>query len=113
MSSRGAAKTRIRALLREGDDTHFQPGDRVEIGVPEGLIVSATLLLYLLPLLTLGVGVVVANAWSGSDGATALGALAGLSIGGMLLRWRSQRQRNNPEMHPLVLAKTASRNLTQ
>ncbi len=106
------AKTRIRALLQEGDDTSFQPGDSVEIGVPEGLIVSATLLLYLMPLLTLGVGVLVANAWSGTDAATALGALAGLLIGGMLLRWRSWRQRNNPNLHPLVLAKTASRNLT-
>ncbi len=105
LSKKTTAETTVRALLRDGDESSFRPGDSVEIGVPEGLLVSATLLLYLLPLLTLLVGIVVAQTWSGSDSATALGALVGLLFGGCLVRFNSYRQRNNPGVHPVVLEK--------
>ena len=93
----------IRALLQEGDESRFVVDDNVLIGIPENVVVSSTVLLYLLPLITMIVGVTVGHQWSGSDGASALGGLLGLIIGGLLVRFHSYRHRRNTDVQPVVL----------
>lgn len=98
----------IRALLPTDNTIEFKVDDQVLIGIPEDVIVSSTMLLYLLPLLTMITGVMVGHTWSGNDVASALGGVFGLLIGGGLVRLHSWRQRNNTRVHPIVLKRLST-----
>ena len=102
--ARASSKTmKIRVLLDSSNQDRFYPNDRVLIGIPAGVVVSGTLMLYLLPLLTLVTGVLIGYSWSGGDGATALGGLLGLITGGLLVRLHTLRYRHDKRVHPVVL----------
>ena len=105
MGKASANTTAIRALLSTEDKNHYQVNDQVLIGVPDHVVVSGTLLLYLLPLLTMIIGVTVVYHWGGSDAMMALGALFGLVAGSALVRFRSRKHRQNPAIQPRVLGK--------
>lgn len=80
-------------------------GDEVSIGIPESLLLRASLLLYCLPLLTLllGAGLAAALFSESADAAAMLGAVAGLLCGLALVRWHAWRHRGDPAMHPVLL----------
>lgn len=67
-------------------DASIQPGMRVILSLPEERMILATLLAYLLPTLAVLLGSGIAYSEWGSDGATAIGALAGLLSGVLLTR---------------------------
>ncbi len=56
-------------------------GERVVIGIPDGLLVRASLIAYLLPLLTLVMGAVLAEWWQLAEIEVALTGIAGLGVG--------------------------------
>lgn len=64
----------------------LQPGAQVVVSLSRENLVKAGLLAYLLPALVLMAGAALGNAGFGSDGATALGAAAGLLSGLLLTR---------------------------
>ena len=61
-------------------------GDRVIISVPEGSVLRAALLAYLLPVLLLIAGAAVGTVVSDSDLIAVIGAGSGLALGLLLLR---------------------------
>lgn len=66
-------------------------GDVVMLCVPEGVVLKAALTSYgVCALLTIG-GAALATASGGGDGLAVVGALAGLSLGLLLLRWNRRR----------------------
>jgi sigma-E factor negative regulatory protein RseC len=69
----------LRALNRAG----AAPGDTVVVGVPEGGLMHASVAAYLVPLLGLMAGGIAGPGIfpAGGEGASALGALAGLALG--------------------------------
>jgi sigma-E factor negative regulatory protein RseC len=81
-------------------------GDRVVVGVPDSVLVGASVLVYLLPLLTMIVAVVLADAVAADALAQVLMALAGLGLGFGLVRIVVERRatRNRYEMRLLRLA---------
>lgn len=84
--SRRSAQVRLHATLP------LRPGDAVVVGLDEGALLRASLLLYLVPVVALVVGAVVGGALAGpgsGDGPAVLGGLAGLAVGLGLTRSRA------------------------
>lgn len=75
-------------------------GERVVIGIPDSLLVRASLIAYLLPLLTLVLGAVLAEGWQLAEIEVALTGIAGLGVGiwltGHLTGGAQGRQRYRP-----------------
>lgn len=98
----GCASKRLASLFRSGatrfevaTDEVFTPGERVTILVDERAFLAASFRAYIVPLLLMLLGAVLAGAFSGGrsgDFAAAWGALAGLALGGALQRFRSAGQ---------------------
>jgi sigma-E factor negative regulatory protein RseC len=104
--------TAIRVLPGLCDLSLIGQGDQVVIGIPEHVVVSGTLLVYLLPLLTMISGALLsgplATTSPASDIHTALGGLLGLVAGGLIVRGHSYLNRNNLDVHPILLEQLSS-----
>lgn len=79
-----------RGPMRVGNPIQARIGERVIVGVEEGMLVRSTLLAYLLPLALL-LGGALAGRAGGGDGLAAVGALLGLAIGWGLARLLGRR----------------------
>jgi len=95
--------TAIRALADNDDLKSLKVDDQVVIGVPENVVVTGTLLTYFLPLVLMVIGVLVASEFSVSDFTVAIGAVAGLVFGGLLVRLHSYLNRTNTDVQPMLL----------
>lgn len=98
----------IRVLPGEAGREDCRMHDHVCIGIPESLLLRASLLVYLLPLLTLltgaTLGVVLVPSAASSDPAAMVGAILGFCVGLVCVRWHAWRHRGDPEMQPILLA---------
>lgn len=94
--------------FRVCNESGAQVGDEVEIVVPEGVLLRNALILYGLPLLVMFVGAILSNSFFlgalGADAATAVGAVAGLSVGFLLAYFYAALRGNH------VLARQPGRN---
>lgn len=93
----------LRVLLEGRDASRYQLGDEVQIGVPEDVVATGSLLVYLTPLLTMLLASGLAHRLFASEGATILAALIGLCAGGLLVRWRADRTRNDRRLQPVLV----------
>lgn len=93
-----------RYLMRNTLD--LRVGDQVSLAVAEGTIFRAALASYGIPLL-LALSGAIAGQWLAGDGIAALGALVGLAIGFLLLRYREQSFHDGQRegQHPFSLQK--------
>jgi sigma-E factor negative regulatory protein RseC len=78
-------------------------GDQVVIGVPGSLIARTSVLAYLVPLLFMLCTTFLANLIGFNDGLQSLFALAGLSIGVMVIRWYSNNDFLRQTRGPMLL----------
>lgn len=92
----GAAARRYRLENTLG----VRVGDHVELSVADGTVWRASLLSYVLPLLLAIGGAVIGQLYSGDVGA-ALGTLAGLGCGVLLLRRNELRARRDASLFSL------------
>lgn len=100
-------RNQMRVLLQNQSADDFRLDDQVDIGIPERALVGGAMLVYLLPLLTMLVGMAASQSVFLGDIAAALGALLGF-VGGLgLLRAHAHLNRDNPAYQPIILAKTA------
>lgn len=98
----GCATKRLAGLFQFGErrfevatDEVFTPGERVTIAVDERAFLAASFSAYMIPLLLMLLGALLAGALSVAsmgDAAAAWGALGGLFLGGVLQRRRSAVQ---------------------
>jgi sigma-E factor negative regulatory protein RseC len=95
----GSRRGHVRALT----DLHLGIGDSVAIGVREELLLRGSLLVYLLPLLSLFVCATSVQAMGGSEPHTIFAGLGGLLCSWLYIRWRSKRTANDPALQPVVL----------
>jgi sigma-E factor negative regulatory protein RseC len=79
-------------------------GERVIVGIAEGVLLRTTLVAYLLPLVMLVTGAAAARAIASSNGdaVAAAGGLGGLVLGWVLARALSHR-RTKRELEPVIL----------
>lgn len=66
-------------------------GDDVIVAVTEGVLLQSISVMYLLPLMMLALVAGLVSLSGGGEGGVALGALAGLALGFMLVKWVSSR----------------------
>lgn len=92
-----------RGYVRALSTLQLDVGDLVVIGVAEDLLVRGSLLLYLVPLLGLFAGAVVAEQLALSEPLVILSALVGLFTACMWVRWRSNRVADDPTLQPVVV----------
>lgn len=95
----GRGRNLVRALCQ----LHLDVGDPVVIAIREDLLVRGALLLYLLPLVGLFAAALLVQALGASEPITVISGLAGLALGLLLVRRRSQRVADNPDLQPVVL----------
>lgn len=89
-----------RAPLRAANPIQARIGERVIVGVEEGSLLRATLLVYLLPL-ALFVAGAIAGRWAAEGDAPAVaGALVGLALGWLAARRMSRQPRGG---QPVIL----------
>lgn len=95
--------TAIRVLPGQCDLQRIILGDRVTIGIPEHVVVNGTLLVYLLPLVSMVIGVLLAGVIATNDLVVALGGGLGLLAGSLIVRFHSFYHRHNCQLHPILL----------
>lgn len=78
-------------------------GEWVVIGIPDGLLVRAALIAYLLPLLTLVMGAVLADWWQLAEIEVALASIAGLGAGIWLTGHLTGGARGRQRYRPILL----------
>ncbi|MFT5693299.1 MAG: sigma-E factor negative regulatory protein RseC [Oceanicoccus sp.] len=103
MSNTDKGRThKIRVLIDESDIKGYRVGDEVEISIPEHLLVTGALLVYLLPLLTmLGGAMLAAQVWAG-DVPAVIGAVAGFSCGIFVVRYHAAQFNDSVAFNPSV-----------
>jgi sigma-E factor negative regulatory protein RseC len=92
---------RIRVLFDSQSPKKASPGQSVTIGIPEDVIVSGSILVYLLPVVAAVIG-----AWlvgSQNDALGILGAACGLLLGGLIVNLRSKKARNDLRLNPVLI----------
>ncbi|MCR6632779.1 MAG: SoxR reducing system RseC family protein [Magnetospirillum sp.] len=85
------------------NDHGFQVGERVVVGIPEDTLRRASLTAYGIPLLFMLVAGVTVQKLGGGDLGAALATIAGLAIGLLLVRFKSQRLSRRGELAPRYL----------
>ena len=98
-----ATSSMIRVLLNGRPHTAFKLDQQVAVGIPEDVVVRGSLLVYLVPLLSLILFAALGRSLVASDGVSALFGGVGLLAGGGLVRWYSHKIRHDPRLQPVLL----------
>lgn len=78
-------------------------GERVVIGIPDKLLVRASVWAYLLPLICMLASAWLGGAYGASDGYQSLLALGGLAVGFTILRWTTRNLSSQQRFEPRLL----------
>jgi sigma-E factor negative regulatory protein RseC len=92
-----------RGYVRALTDLQLAVGDGVVIGIREDLLVSSSLRVYLLPLLGLFAGAMLAQWLALAESFVILSGLGGFLAVWWLVRWHSRRSEADPSLQPVVL----------
>lgn len=90
--------------LRVRNPVAAEPGQRVEIGIEDAVLIKRSLLVYMLPLLGLFFGAAVGQ-WLAGEGAAIAGGALGLA-GGFLFARRQQRDKAQQNGYDAVILRT-------
>ncbi len=93
----------VRVLGQPAQLSAVAIGDEISLEVSDGLIVKASIFMYLLPIVALLFGASVGDEYGRSDGFAVLGAAPGLAFGLAVVRIYSWRGRNNPSLQPRIV----------
>lgn len=94
----------IRVLPGDQSMDHIHVNDQVLISIPEEVILRGSFIAYGLPLLVMLFGALAAANWFGaqSDLSALAGAVAGLGLGFLLVRWHASRHRHDRAYQPVL-----------
>lgn len=92
-----------RELIRALSDLRLRVGDSVVIGVREDVLLRGAILVYLFPLIALFASALIAAKLSAAEPYVILAGLGGFLISWLIVRKRSQRMADDPELQPIVL----------
>jgi sigma-E factor negative regulatory protein RseC len=95
----GRQRGHVRALC----DLQLAVGDRVVIGIGEDLLLRASLLAYLLPLLGLLAAALLVDSLGFSEPLTILAGFAGFAASWLAVRRYCRRNDGDPALQPMVL----------
>lgn len=92
-----------RGFVRALSNLPVGVGDSVVIGVREDLLVRGSMLVYLLPLLGLFAGALLARQFSTAEPLIIFFSLSGFALAWLAVRWRSRLVSDEPALQPVVL----------
>lgn len=92
-----------RGYVRALSDLQLAVGDGVTIGIREDLVLRSALRVYLLPLLGLFAGAMLAEWLALDESFVILAGLSGFFATWWLVRWRSRCHEHDPACQPVVL----------
>lgn len=92
-----------RGLIRAVCDLNLRVGDSVIVGIREDVLLRSAVLVYLLPLLMLMVAALLAAQFSAREPVVILAGLAGFFVSWLIVRMRSRRTADDPNLQPVVL----------
>lgn len=95
----------IRVLPGDAGTGACEVDDQVRISIPEEVILRGSVVVYMLPLLTM-LGAAAAGAQlsaENSEGFAMLGAVLGFATGFALVRWHAWRHKDDRSMQPTLL----------
>lgn len=85
---------------------NLQVGEEVLIGIPEELLIKASIMVYLLPLLAMIVVASVIEKWlAPGDGWVALAGVTGLAAGFLMVKLYSSFHKSDPKFCPKMIRK--------
>ena len=93
----------VRVLLDGRPVEGFQMHDLVTIGIPERVVANGSLLVYLTPLIMMLLALGLAHLMVVEELTSILSGLAGLLVGGTLVRGHSYLHRNDVDVQPVVV----------
>ena len=78
--------------------------DEVSISLPDEVVLRGSLIVYMLPLVTMLAGAVAGSRWLSwsQDLAAVAGAMAGFAVGLALVRWHAWRHRDDAGLQPVL-----------
>jgi len=88
----------------------FVVGDFVKIGVPQGLVLKFALVVYILPLMAMIAGALLADNHFGTDLAAGVGGVVGLVAGFLGVRLYSNAASVKKDSHPVLIITEAEKN---
>jgi len=80
-----------------------QIGQEVTIGIPENTLLTASFLMYLVPLLGLILGASLSAIFSDQPTVAAIGSVIGLGVGLLIAKKQSVKHQLDPDFQPRVL----------
>lgn len=101
----------VRVLGQSAQLNEISIGDEITLEVSDGLIVKASLFMYLFPIVALLVGASVGDEYGRGDGFAVLGGIVGLALGLAVVKLYSWRGRNNPDLHPRIIDSATDANI--
>lgn len=96
-------RNQIRVPLANFSAQEVALGDYVQIKINDGVVLKSALIVYILPLVTMILGASILDSWWQSDWAAVLGALLGISLGFLVVRFHAFVNRNNPDLQPVLV----------
>lgn len=105
----------VRVLRGEppADGGHCAVNDQVRISIPEAVILRGSMIVYMLPLLSMLLGAALAGALDAdhAEAMAAAGAAVGLGLGFAVVRWHAWRHRHDRALQPTLLEVLPPRNV--
>lgn len=93
----------IWVLLEGRNPDNYQPGDSIQIGIPEDIIAKGSMIVYLVPLMVMLLVTVFAHRQFANEVVTVISAIAGLLLGGAIIRWHAWKTRFDPRLQPVLV----------
>lgn len=97
----------VRVLPGDEPLSAFRVGDEVEISIPDGLLLRASGIVYLVPLAGLLAGLFAGSAWGGTEPMAAVGAAIGFAAGLLSVRVHAHLHARDPRLQPRLSARVA------
>ena len=103
LASLGAKPNYVRVLLDGNDHARYRLNQFISIGLPENIVVKASLFLYLLPLLLMMLCGGVTHYFASSELLTIFMAVLGLLVGGFFIKLFSDKYQNDQRFQPMII----------
>src|SRR5690606_23890962 len=100
----GARQGAIR-VVDEAPISHYRAGDEVVIGIEENAVVRGSVLVYLVPLLGLFAGALLAQSNGAAEPWIVFAAVSGLGAGFAVTGWLARRTQGDPAFVPRLLGR--------
>lgn len=93
----------IWVLLEGRDPANYHQGDAIQLGIPEEIIAKGSMVIYMIPLVSMLLATITADHFFNSELLIVISAISGLLVGGGLVRWHADKNRLNPNLQPVLV----------